>query len=342
MKVLIIKMSSMGDILHTLPALTDAQRQFPDIEFDWVVEENFKEIPQWHPAVKKVIPVALRRWRKNIFKALFSGELRNFFRQLRTTQYDYVIDAQGLFKSAMITRFTHGPRYGLDKQSLREPCARFAYQHMISVAKNQHAINRTRQLFSQVLNYPLDASTVVYGIDTQAITRPTVALPERYCVFIPNTSWPTKHWPVDYWRSLIGLMHTQHRSIVIPSGYAHELSMIQTISAGLGNVSILPPMSLQELSRVIARSDAVVSVDTGLAHLSAALAKPTITLYGPTDPAKIGTLGAQQIHLQAKFPCAPCGAKKCSYTESSAVKPACYTTVTPAQVWQALQTVLQP
>ena len=128
MRVLLIKTSSLGDVIHTLPALTDAARAIPGIRFDWVVEEGFAEIPAWHPAVDAVIPVAIRRWRKKPLQAVRSGEWSNFKRRLRETQYDLVIDAQGLLKSAWLTRYARAEVVGLDKSSAREPLAARFYQ----------------------------------------------------------------------------------------------------------------------------------------------------------------------------------------------------------------------
>ena len=128
MRVLLIKTSSLGDVIHALPALTDAARAIPGIKFDWVVEEGFAEIPTWHPAVGKVIPVAIRRWRKNLWQTIKSGEWRRFKQSVRSTKYDLVIDAQGLFKSALPAMLAHGPRAGLDRASAREPLSALLYQ----------------------------------------------------------------------------------------------------------------------------------------------------------------------------------------------------------------------
>ena len=123
MRVLVIKTSSLGDVIHALPALTDAARAIPGIRFDWVVEEGFAEIPTWHPAVDKVIPVAIRRWRKNLWQTFKSGEWRRFKQRIQSTKYDLVIDAQGLLKSAWLTRYVRAPVAGFDKNSAREPIA---------------------------------------------------------------------------------------------------------------------------------------------------------------------------------------------------------------------------
>ncbi|RMS39539.1 Lipopolysaccharide heptosyltransferase I, partial [Pseudomonas coronafaciens pv. garcae] len=124
LRVLLIKTSSLGDVIHALPALTDAARALPGIRFDWVVEEGFAEIPGWHPAVDTVIPVAIRRWRKNLWQTVRSGEWRRFKQRVREQRYDLVIDAQGLFKSAWLTRYVDAPVAGLDRDSAREPLAR--------------------------------------------------------------------------------------------------------------------------------------------------------------------------------------------------------------------------
>ncbi len=144
MHVLIVKVSSLGDVIHTLPALTDAEKAIPGIQFDWVTEEAFTEIPAWHSAVNKVIPVALRRWKKNIFKMFFSKEYKNFKDELKSEKYDLVIDAQGLLKSGFICSLTRGKVVGLAKNSVREKAAAWFYDESYEVSWRQHAVERTR------------------------------------------------------------------------------------------------------------------------------------------------------------------------------------------------------
>src|SRR5690554_5359208 len=201
MRVLLIKTSSLGDVIHTLPALTDAQRAIPGIRFDWVVEEGFAEIPGWHPAVDEVIPVAIRRWRKNFLKTWRSGEWRAFKGKLASRQYDLIIDAQGLLKSAMLTRLNDAPAAGYDRQSIREPIASRFYNRCYSVSRQLHAVERIRQLFASALDYPLPREVGDYGIDLSRL--PTVVAPQQpFVVFCHGTTWKTKHWPESYWRQL--------------------------------------------------------------------------------------------------------------------------------------------
>ena len=287
----------MGDIIHTLPAITDAAQHIPDLQIDWVIEEAFAEIPRWHPAVHQIIPVALRRWRKHPISTFFSAEWRNFYRQLRTTQYDYIIDAQGLVKSAFLTRLARGVRCGFAKHSIREPLASNVYQQRYTIKKQQHAITRTRELFAAILNYSFDPNIIDYGLNNQRIPTPDFNLPEKYCTFITNTSRADKRWSHENWQALLKDCQQHHISVVLPSGNDTEIALTQSITQHFSNTIILPKSSLTKLFEVIAHAQVLVSVDTGLSHLAAALAKPTIVIYGPTDPALIGTRGEQQQHL---------------------------------------------
>ena len=147
MHVLLVKMSSMGDIIHTLPAVTDAMNAIPDLKIDWVVEPAFSDIPAWHPAVKQVIPMALRKWRKNIIGSFPSGEIKQFLQTLKEKKYDAIIDAQGLLKSAIVSKIARGESHGYDKHSAKERISSYFYTHTYAAKKTEHAIKRARFLF---------------------------------------------------------------------------------------------------------------------------------------------------------------------------------------------------
>ena len=200
MRVLIVKTSSMGDVIHTLPAITDASCARSDLSFDWVIEESFAEIPAWHPNVDQAIPVALRRWRRNPCRAWRSGEWGRFKQNLRRRNYDLVIDAQCLMKSALLTRLVQAPRVGFDRSSAREPLAARAYDRRIRVSKSLHAVDRVRQLFAASLNYRRPQHTGDYGLHREDFA-PGKAAEERI-VFIHSTTRADKHWPETYWREL--------------------------------------------------------------------------------------------------------------------------------------------
>jgi heptosyltransferase-1 len=299
LRVLLIKTSSLGDVIHTLPALTDAARAIPGIQFDWVVEEGFAEIPAWHPAVAQVIPVAIRRWRKHLLQTWKSGEWKRFKQRLGEVDYDLVIDAQGLFKSAVLTRYSKAPVAGLDRNSAREPLACRFYDRLYAVPREQHALERTRQLFAQALGYPLPPQIGDYGLD-RAVMADAAAQP--YLLFLHGTTWASKHWPEADWRALAERMAAQGWAIRLPWGNESERERAQRIVAGIDNAAVLPKLNLAGVAKVIAGATACVAVDTGLGHLAAALDVPTISLYGPTLPGKVGAYGRGQVHLCATGP----------------------------------------
>lgn len=336
MKVLVIKISSLGDILHTLPALTDAVREMPGIRFDWVVEEGFKEIPRWHPAVDEVIQVALRRWRHGLMQGISTGEIQAFVSALRSREYDLVIDAQGLIKSAVVTRLARGVRCGLDWDSAREPLASWAYGHKYPVTRNQHAVQRVRRLFAAALDYSLPDMLPDYGLDAQF----NVPKPGDYLVFMHGTTWPSKHWPDEYWTRLASMAVESGMQVKLPWVDEQELARATKIANAVGAVELLPRMELGELAAVIAGATAVVGVDTGLVHLAAALSVPCITLYGSTDPQLTGNVGHHQEQIRVNFLCAPCLKKNCTYDAPAAVHPACYATLGPDEVWSRLRGLL--
>ncbi|MGE3920454.1 MAG: lipopolysaccharide heptosyltransferase I [Gammaproteobacteria bacterium] len=334
MKVLIVKMTSMGDIIHLFPALTDATIAIPNISFDWIIEDSFKELPRWHKAVDEVFPVALRRWRKAPLKTLKQGEIQSAFKPIRQKKYDLIIDAQGLVKSAIVAMFAKGPRAGLDRSSARERFAAAFYQKKCTVNFCQHAVVRMRELFSKLLSYQIPAG-IDYGLRFEI--KPKT---EDYLLFFHGTTWPHKHWPENYWRELLEYAAETKYQIYLPWGNEVEKLRAEKLSQTLSHVKVLPKMGLTDLADKIVNAKAVVAVDTGLAHVSAALATPTISLYGPTDPKLTGAMGNNQVHLAADFSCAPCLSRRCNYNGSADVFPACFSSIKPKQVWMELQKLI--
>ncbi|HEN8711966.1 MULTISPECIES: lipopolysaccharide heptosyltransferase I [Pseudomonas] len=346
MRVLIIKTSSLGDVIHTLPALTDAAHAIPGIRFDWVVEEGFAEIPSWHPAVDQVIPVAIRRWRKNVWQTIKSGEWKAFKQRVRERKYDLVIDAQGLVKSAWLTRYVKAPVAGLDRYSAREGWASRFYDRRLSVAVGQHAVERVRQLFAMALAYDLPEGIGNYGLDLDRLQLPPAA---PYVVFLHGTTWATKHWPEAYWRELAERLGRSKLQVCLPWGNPAEKDRAERIAQGLNNCQVLPKLNLAGVARVLAAAKACVAVDTGLGHLAAALDVPTISLFGPTNPGLTGAYGRVQVHQASDFPCAPCLQKKCTYRPSAddlrrfdlkREWPLCFTRLNPEHVASRLSALL--
>lgn len=347
MRVLLIKTSSLGDVIHTLPALTDASRAIPGIRFDWVVEEGFAEIPTWHPAVDRVIPVAIRRWRKNLWQTFKSGEWRRFKASLRERNYDLVIDAQGLLKSAWLTRYVKAPVAGLDRDSVREPLASRFYSRRLAVGRGQHAVERLRQLFAVVLGYDLPPGLGDYALRREQWRQDKPSAP--FVLFLHGTTWDTKHWPEIYWRELAERLGHAGIGVRLPWGNPAEQARAERIAAGLKNAVVLPKLNLAGVAGVLAQARACVAVDTGLGHLAAALDVPTISLFGPTNPGLTGAYGKGQVHLASDFACAPCLSKKCTYQPTPEDQrrfdlkrewPLCFTRLNPERVASRLSTVL--
>lgn len=343
-KVLIVKLSSMGDLVQALPAVSDAARALPGIEFDWVVDESFAEVPQWHPAVNEVVISAHRRWRKNFLKSVRTGELRRFGKNLRSREYDLVIDAQSGLKSALVTWMARGAKCGADKQSVHEYGAHWAYSRHCALTPSQLAVDRLRQLFSCALDYPLPDSTPDFALKSQ--TWPKIDdLPEQpYLVAVTNASWSNKCWPDSHWKDFLDMAVQGGYKVFLPWGSEAEQNRALSLAAAAGiEVQVLPRLSLTELLGVLQNSAGAVCNDTGLAHMAAALDLPCVTLYGPTDPGLIGATGRYSRHLSvASFPCAPCYRRYCDWPGDEKLaaykgpEAQCLKSIGAAQVWQAL------
>jgi len=290
--------------------------------------------------------VAIRRWRKNIWQTLKSGEWKAFKQRVRARKYDLVIDAQGLVKSAWLTRYVKAPVAGLDRYSAREGLASRFYDRRLSVATGQHAVERVRQLFALALAYDLPEGIGNYGLDLDRLQLPPAA---PYVVFRHGTTWATKHWPEAYWRELAERMGRRKLQERLPWGNPAEKARAERIAQGLNNCQVLPKLNLVGVARVLAAAKACVAVDTGLGHLAAALDVPTISLFGPTNPGLTGAYGRAQVHQASDFPCAPCLQKKCTYKPSAddlrrfdlkREWPLCFTRLNPEHVASRLSALL--
>lgn len=334
MQVLLLKTSSMGDLIHTLPALTDASRAIPGITFDWVVEKGFADIPTWHPTVNRVIPVSIRRWRKNVFSSVTRSEWRAFRQQLKQQRYDLILDAQGLVKSACLALFAEGRRAGLNFKSAREPLASLFYQQKADVNFYQHAVVRMRSLFAQALGYELPQQAPDFGLDREQFAP--LEKPEKYIVFLHGTTWVTKQWPQEYWASLASLATQSGYRVKMSGGHRDEAALAAYLIDKGAAVDVIPQLDIPGMAKLLANANGAVAVDTGFGHLAAALGLPIVSIYGPTNPEFTGAIGNASIQLKAEFPCAPCFSRTCHFKGEQDVSPACYVTQKPIKVWQAM------
>lgn len=285
-RVLLVKTSSLGDVVHNLPVASDIASKLPGVRIDWVVEEAFAAIPALHPGVGEVIPVAVRRWRSSGNSATWS-EVRAFVSRLRSVAYDAVIDSQGLFKSALVTRLARGARYGLDWKSSREPLFMF-YDRTISVPRAQHAVERNRNLAAQALAYA-PPMRVDYGI--AAAPAAPAARAGSYAVLVHATSAAAKLWPEGRWIALGDALAAEGLACVLPWGNDDERRRAERIAEAVPHAHVPERMRLAEVASLLAGARCVVGLDTGLTHLAGALGARTVGIYTATDPAATGLFG---------------------------------------------------
>lgn len=296
-KILLVKTSSMGDVLHNLPVVTDILLRFPHARIDWAVEEGFAALPALHPGVEQTLTVALRRWREGWWKS--RGEIKAACASLGTAPYDAVLDTQGLLKSALVARCAQGSRCGFDRRSAREPLAALFYNQTFAVPRALHAVERNRRLAGQALGYVPD-TPADYGIRAPGVMLPWLP-PEPYVVFLHATSRDDKLWAEDNWIALGKALHERGLRAVLPWGSEAEKSRAARLCAALPGAVCAPRLDLQEAAALLAGARGAIGVDTGLSHLAAALGVPTVGVYVSTDPGLTGLYaGDRAINLGGK------------------------------------------
>lgn len=288
-RVLLVKLSSLGDVIHLLPAVTDLARARPGVEIDWAVEESFAAIPAMHPAVKRVVTVSLRRLRSSPLSPAGWGALAGARGRLREGRYDFIVDAQGLLKSVAVGRLARGALFGYDRASIREKAAARFYDMALAVPKNLHAVERCRRLLGAVFGYA-PAGEADYGLAVPG-DPPAWAPPSDYVVGLHASSKRSKRWPDPHWRALADRLAAEGVSMVYPGGSPAEREDAARLAKDTPGAVAAPAMSLPEAAALLARASAVVGVDTGLTHLAVALGCPTVGLYVATQPGLTGLHG---------------------------------------------------
>jgi heptosyltransferase-1 len=197
-------------------------------------------------------------------------------------------------------------------------------------------------LFAKTLGYEFQNTMPDFALNMERFLPIPISLPKDYAIFVHNASWTSKLWPEAYWAELVKKTTKAGLHVLLPWGNNVEKARAERLSSLAENnlATVLPRMRLSQLASVFRNAKAAVFVDTGLGHLAGALNIPAVSLYGATDPALIGTLGASQIHLQANFPCAPCKLRKCNYRKPTAQRPACFTNIPPEKVWTEFQKII--
>jgi heptosyltransferase I len=292
--ILFIKTSSLGDVIHHMPALTEARRQRPEARFSWLVEEAFAPLVRLHPAVDDVIPVAARRWRAGPLAPSTWGEVTRFVRGLHARRYDAIVDTQGLFfKSALIARIAHGRRHGYAADSIREPAASRLYDARHQVARDLHAIARNRLLTGLALGYA-PAGDIDFGLERgQLADRPSAP----YGILFHATARPEKEWPQASWIALGQELAARDLALVLPWGSAAEHARSDQLAGAVKNARVPERQPLDRVTRLIAGASFVIGVDTGLLHLAAALGVPLVAIFVGSEPGLTGPMGQGPIEI---------------------------------------------
>lgn len=289
MRVLLVKLSSMGDVLHNLPVVSDLARAYPDIEIDWVTEAPYTGLVALHPKVRQVFALQLRDLKKHWWSTAAWSALFDIRKHLGSQAYDVILDTQGLVKSALVARWAKGTIAGFSAETVREPLAARAYDRKVAVPRDLHAVERNRQLASVVFGYEL-VSTVDYGLRRPALLANTL-IASPYAVFLHATSRANKMWPEANWIALGKRLREIGTRVILPWGSAAERHASERLASAIADAIVPRAMSLLEAAALLAEARVVVGVDTGLAHLSVALARPTVGIYLTTSPALTGLYG---------------------------------------------------
>lgn len=277
-KILIVRLSSLGDVIHTFPAVTELKNNVSNAEIHWLVEESFGSLVEQHPFVSKVITCRLRSWKKSPFKKKSWKEFKAVIQQLKNEKYDQIIDSQGLLKSTLFTLFIKAPSYGYDRRCCREPICSLFYNHTFHIPYKEHAIERNKILFAKALKYSSNSQKDEYGL--QFKNKPQ----SKKTVFLfHGTARDTKKWPTLHWKAVSDELIKKGYKIYLPAGNDQELKSAKQIQSNKDEITILFRESFQKLIEVMRDCQFVIGVDTGLLHLAAALDKPSITIYGPTS-----------------------------------------------------------
>lgn len=290
--ILFIKTSSLGDVVHHMPAVTDARKAHPDATFSWLVEEAFAPLVRLHPAIDTVIPVASRRWRKSLYAPATIAEIRASFRNIRAQRYDEIVDTQGLLRTAILTRAARGMRHGYDASSVREPLASLFYDVRHRVERDMHAVERNRILSGLALGYAPDEAPD-FGLDRARIEKDSTS---RYGLLLHATARREKQWPDADWIAFAKLF-AQRFELLLPWGTEAERARSEYIAAAVPGARVPDRAPLDQIAKLIAGAQFVVGVDTGLLHLAAALGVPVVAIFAGSEPALTGPMGRGRLSI---------------------------------------------
>jgi heptosyltransferase-1 len=285
--ILFIKTSSLGDVIHHMPAVTEARKALAHAHFTWLVEEAFAPLVALHPAVDAVLPVAWRRWRRSLYAPATLAEIARSLRAVRAQTYDEIVDSQGLLRTALMARLARGRRHGYDAASIREPLASYFYDRRYAVSLALHAVERNRRLCGLALGYAPQGAPD-FGLDRARFAGPS----GRYAVLLHATAQPDKQWPQTHWIALGKALAGAGFDLVLPWGTEAERARSKQMAAALPRARVPKRAPLDQVAGLIAGAALVVGVDTGLLHLAAALGVPLVAIFAGSKPDLTAPVGS--------------------------------------------------
>jgi lipopolysaccharide heptosyltransferase II len=334
--ILIVKLSAIGDVIHTLPSLTALRQLYPEAHITWVVEEAAADLVKNHPYLDEVLISRRKNWSKDFQGGQFRRplkEISSFIKTLRQRDYDLVIDFHGLFKSSIIVFFSRGKRK-LGYNSLQELSGLFLNEK-IPEDMNKHAVERYLD-FPRYLGAKINSAQFILPLSKEAETRAQILLDKynlenkKFIAINPIAYWETKLWSNEKIAHLADLINNKLQMKVVFTGSEKEpiekiTSLMTTESLNLGGTT-----TLLDLASLYKKARMVITTDSGPMHLAAAVETPVIALFGPTDPARTGPYGTGHTIIRAELSCSPCFSKKCSTKK-------CMEDISPQQVFAAVE-----
>lgn len=325
MKVLVSKLGALGDLIHSLPALTDAASTLGTVQFDWIVEEAFGEIPKWHSNVDNVFLWSSRRWRKGTH--YYRNEITSTIKNIRTEDYDVIIDAQGILKATLPALFAKGPLWGYHESMIGDRFAAVMYRHKFRDNSNDvHASYLVRGLFAKALGYTAPSTPADPNIEGFfASVESPIKIAKQSLILMHGTTWENKHVPLSMWQEIIELFGSLGWRVYIPALGERERIRAEELAQSQ-YAEVLPALSLTELAALFAKAGAAIGPDTGLCHVAAAVGTPTLVLFGPSKEFFYRPLGRFAATYTVDIDCAPCMLKQCPLVSSDTTPP-CWQTI---------------
>ena len=282
MKIAIVKLSAMGDIVHAMVTLQYIKKSNPNIKIDWIVEQNFKQVLENNPHIDNILTVNLKRIKKN--KLEIFSEIKKI-KKYAKNNYDLVIDAQGLLKSAIVARLLGSNRAGFSKNSIREKIASCFYHQKTEIAYNANTIDRNAKVISSPLSIEITPKMIIgkeaflFYNDESDTAKEYLSIEKKNIIFIIGSTWESRNYPKEKFAKIADELK---ENVLIAWGEEKEQETAKWIEENSIYAKALPKINLNTLKEVISKSDLLIGNDTGPTHMAWGLNIPSITIFGPT------------------------------------------------------------